>query len=104
MIKIRPEYLEALRTVPHRAIEPADIVFVTEETLKLLSLVRDLQARVEKLRRSQSMARAVLGRIEDLRLAWALTPEAWQEEKFAPLLQAFTELWKAMEQLRREET
>ena len=45
---------------------------------------------------------AVFNRIEDLRLAWALTPEAWQEEKFAPLLQAFTELWKAVGQLWEE--
>ena len=43
---------------------------------------------------------AVLDRVEDLRLAWALTPEAWQEEKFAPLLQAFTALWAAVAEAR----
>ena len=44
--------------------------------------------------------RAVLDRVEDLRLAWALTPEAWQEEKYASLLKAFTELWKAVAQYK----
>lgn len=44
---------------------------------------------------------AVLDRIEDLRLAWALTPEAWQEEKFAPLCRAFEALWKAVAASRK---
>lgn len=47
---------------------------------------------------------AVLDRAEDLRLAWALTPEAWAEEKYAPLLKAFTELWRVMEDLRCDTT